>query len=243
MKKLLSLVVVIFVVFGVYGQEKESKGLDRKYVVKFMPVNYLLQSYSFEIERMISGKNAITLGIGIPNNQSLIGKYGIESPAELTELKLGTMHIRAAYRHYAGKSRLPRGFYIEPYLKYQQIKFNGEGQYTDNGTTYNGKLDANLSTLNAGFQMGIQLLLAKRISLDFYFLGIEAGMLNGNIIGTPPPEYVSDFRDEIEKNIADLPKFLGDKLTVTSTTTTVNVKASSIPYPWIRGGVSIGIAF
>jgi hypothetical protein len=247
MKNLLSFVVVMFVVFGVYGQDQEVKTIDRKYVVKFQPLNYALQSYSFEVERMLNGKNAVTLGFGIPNNGSLIGKYGITaSPDNLSALELSTMHIRAAYRHYSGHSGLPRGFYIEPYLKYQQFKANATVNVGDNGITTPAGIKADFNTLNAGFQMGVQFLIAKRVALDFYFLGIEAGMMNGNLTGTPSqsdPVKVADLRQKIEDGIKDVPSFFRDKLTVTNNATSVNVKASSIPYPWIRGGFNIGIAF
>jgi hypothetical protein len=244
MKKLLALVVVIFVIFGAYGQDQETRGLDRKYVLKFEPVNYLLQSYSFEIERMLNGKNALTLGIGIPNNGSLIGKYGITaSPTGLTALDLSTMHIRLAYRHYAGHSGLPRGFYVEPYLKYQQFKADANVNIDVNGTPTPSAIKADFSTMNAGFQMGFQFMIARRISFDFYFLGIEGGVMNGNLTGTPPPGKGNDLRSKIDDGIKDVPSFIKDKLTITNTADVVNIKASSLPYPWLRSGINIGIAF
>lgn len=245
MKKLLSLVVVIFMVFGVYGQDKETKGLDRKYVIKFQPINYALQSYSFEIERMLNGKNAITLGIGIPNSGSLIGKYGIKaSPDNIRALDLSTMHIRAAYRHYAGHSGLPRGFYVEPYLKYQEFKASATVNIDDNGVPSLAKIDANFNTMNVGIQSGVQFMIAKRISFDLYFMGFEAGLMNGNLTGTPPDaSKIADMRQSIDDGIKGLPSFFKDKLTVTNNSTSVNVKASSLPYPWFRSGINIGIAF
>lgn len=248
MKKLLSLLVVIFVVLGVYGQDneiKESKGLDRKYVIKFQPVNYALQSYSFEVERMLNGKNSLTLGVGIPNSGSLINKYGITaSPDNLSALDLSTMHIRAAYRHYAGHSGLPRGFYIEPYLKYQQFKANATVNIGDNGATSSAAIKADFNTLNAGFQMGFQFMIARRIAFDIYFLGLEGGMMNGNLTGIPSDNSkIADMRQKIDDGIKDLPSFFKDKLTVTNTSTAVNVKASGLPYPWFRSGINIGIAF
>jgi hypothetical protein len=245
MKKLLSLVVVIFVVFGVYGQDQESKGSDRKTVLKFQAVNYALQSYSFEVERMINGKNSLTLGIGIPNSGSLIGKYGITaSPDNITALDLSTMHIRAAYRHYAGHSGLPRGFYIEPYLKYQQFKADATVNIGEDGATTPAGIKADFNTMNAGFQMGFQFMIARRISFDIYFLGIEGGVMNGNLTGTPSnASKIADMRQKIDDGIKDLPSFFKDKLTVTNTSSAVNVKASSLLYPWLRSGFNIGIAF
>ena len=244
MKNLLSLVVAIFVVFGVYGQDTESKGSDRKYVLKFQAVNYALQSYSFEIERMLNGKNALTLGIGIPNSGSLIGKYGIKaSPENLSALDISTMHIRAAYRHYAGKSKLPRGFYIEPYLKYQQFKADAMVNIDVNDTPTPSAVKADFNTMNAGFQMGFQFMIARRIAFDIYFLGIEAGLMNGNLTGTPPPGKGDELRSKIDDAIKDVPSFIKDKLTITNTADVINVKASSLPYPFLRSGFNIGIAF
>jgi len=247
MKKLLFVVVLLSLYAGVYGQEEKAANLgNRKYVFKFQPVNYALQSYSFEVERMLNRKNALTIGVGIPNSGSLIGKYGIEASNDLKKLDLSTMHARLAYRHYAGHSGLPRGFYVEPYLKYQQIKGNStiniEGE--DNLPSTYAALDGKFNTMNLGFQMGAQMMIAKRITIDFCFLGIEAGLINGTLTGTPEnATKIADMRSKIDDGINDLPGFLKDKLTVTNDSKSVTVKAKQLPYPWFRGGINIGIAF
>ena len=85
-------------------------------------------------------------------------------------------------------------------------------------------------------------MIAKRVTLDFYFLGIEGGMVNGNVNAkVNPSDNIPDMRKEIDDAIDDLPSFFSDKLTVTNTSDAVNVKASSIPFPWLRSGISIGI--
>jgi len=40
-----------------------------------------------------------------------------------------------------------------------------------------------------------------------------------------------------------LPTLIGDKLDVKNTDSQVTMKASNTHYPWLRGGLSIGIAF
>ena len=231
-----------------YAQDENAVTPERKNVVKFLPINLPFQMISFEYERMINTKNSVTLGVGLPNQKSLIGKYGIEADDNLKSAELGTMHIRASYRHYTGKQMLPKGFYIEPYLKYQKItgKIGISGVEEQTNEPYNGDLDVNLNTMNLGFQLGTQFLIAKRVTLDFYFLGLEAGFLSGNVTGnTPNSNQATIVKSKVEEAIADLPSFIGDKLTVTQPSggNQVNVKASSIPYPWYRGGISIGIAF
>jgi hypothetical protein len=245
MKKLISLVVVVFVVMGVYGQTKDSVSHDRKYVVKYMAANYVFNSYSFEIERMLNGKNALTLGFGFPASRSIMGKYGIvEDPEHLTDATFSSSHIRVAYRHYAGKSMLPKGFYVEPYLKYQQVKADATTHIDNDGVSSPADLKADLHSFNAGFQMGAQFLIAKRVAIDFYFLGLEGGFLSGNLTGTPnDPSNIDNMRQEIEDGINDSPGFIKNKVTVTNNSTSVIVKASNVPYPWLRGGINIGIAF
>lgn len=249
MKKLLVFVVLVgWALFGMaQDQDQDSSVVKRKNVLKFLPVNIPFQSTSLEYERMINGKNSVTLGVGLPNQKSLIGKYGIKGDKDLKSAEIGTMHIRAAYRHYKGKRNLPNGFYIEPYLKYQKITGKaGISGMDEQNQPYSGTVDVNLNTLNLGFQSGVQFLIAKRIAVDFYFLGFEAGLLSGNVTATSDKLADADnLKADIEDAIAQLPSFIGDKLSVTQSTDkkTIDVKASSVPYPWLRGGISIGIAF
>jgi len=244
MKKLLVLVVLSgWALFGL-AQNQDSSKLERRNVLKFLPVNYFLNSYSFEYERMINAKNSFTIGVGIPNRQNMDGKYGIHFTSDLKSIEFETMHIRAAYRHYAGQRRLPKGFYIEPYLKYQKITGKIGASFTKDADTYTGNFDVNLNSMNFGFQLGAQLLIAKRISLDFYFLGLEAGLLNGNVSGTSEQfETDNNIVANIQDAINELPSFIGGKLKPEKTGNTINIKASNAPCPWYRGGISIGIAF
>ena len=238
-----------FTLFGI-AQVGDSTAFQLKNVVKFLPLNLPFHNVSFEYERMINPKNSLTLDIGLPFQKSIMGKYGINSNSDLKTAEFGTTAVRGAYRHYTGKQKLPKGFYIEPYLKYQQIKGNASIEGTNSmEIPYAGTSDINLHTLNIGCQLGIQFLIAKRVSVDLFFLGLEGGFLSGNITTTPTsstqydPITLAVLKEVITQNIADLPSFVKNKLSVTQTDTQVIVKATSMPYPWFRGGISIGFAF
>jgi hypothetical protein len=71
-------------------------------------------------------------------------------------------------------------------------------------------------------------------------------MISGDVSATSDQIADADnLKADIEKTISDLPSFIGDKLTVTQSTDKkkININAQSVPYPWLRGGISIGIAF
>ena len=246
MKKLLALVFLTSWALLGFAQGGDSLIVERKNVVKYLPVNIPFQSISFEYERMINARNSVILGVGLPNQKSIMGKYGMDAGTDLKSFEIGTMHLRAAFRHYTGHQMLPKGFYIEPFLKYQNIKGNAavSGVDDQSGQPYKGDFNLNFNTLNIGFQLGTQFLIAKRVTLDLYFLGFEAGFLSGNVNAVS--DQISDannIKDDLDKTIADLPSFIGSKITVTQSGNKVNAKAAGIPYPWLRSGISIGIAF
>lgn len=256
MKKVIFLFISIGLSFSSMAQSYDSIPASRKNVVKFLPVNVPFQTISFEYERMISAKNSFSLGIGIPNKKSIKGKYEIIDDIDhLKSAELGTLNVRAAFRHYTGKSGLPKGFYLEPYLKYQKISGNVEVEGNESGYSFYETHDVNFNTKNIGIQLGTQFLIAKRVSLDIYFLGFEVGQLSGNSnsifdrVGE-----ASHFKSNLENlfddgneilYVGDILTTIGKKIEITQSPDekTISTKASNIIYPWLRGGFSIGIAF
>jgi hypothetical protein len=249
--KILSLLVFL-AVYALSGKAQDQIVTDyqSKNLIKFLPFTLPFNSVSFEYERLINPKNSVVLQVGIPNQQSIMGKYGINPNSDLKTAVFGSTIIRGGYRHYTGKSRLPKGFYLEPYLKYQHFKGDASiAGVDDQGDPYSGNSEIKLNTVNLGCQMGVQFLIAKRVSLDLYFLGLEGGLLSGKIVTTPTtnseynPIILSVLKNVIDQNIADAPAMIRNKLSTTQTASQVIVNLSSTPYPWIRGGISLGFAF
>lgn len=227
---------------------KDSTPKVHKNVIKFLPVNLAFNSTSFEYERKFSSRNSFILGVGIPSSKPFISKFsGNSDPSDISDDLLSTMAIRAAYRHYAGHHTQAAGFYISPYLKYQTFSMSGKSsQTTDLGIDFNEDIKVDGNTISAGLQFGAQLMIAKRVCIDFYFLGIEAGLVNfdGKITSSKSdPTVLNEMKKNVDNFISDLPTFIGDKITTSQTGNTIGVKGSSLPFPWYRGGISIGIAF
>lgn len=223
---------------------------DRKNIVKFLPVNLPLNSLSFEYERMINPKNSFELGLGIPMNQTFVNKFSMDwsEEEEMSNDELGTFSLRAAYKHYTGNSMGLKGFYYSPYLKYQNVSASARLVRTiddDQGSfSYDEDYNAKINTFGIGIQFGYQFLIAKRVTLDLYFLGLEAGFAGVKAtVESSDITQVDDIESDIQDAVDDFPDFLSKKIDVSSTGNMVKVKARHIFYPWVRGGLSIGFAF
>ena len=222
-----------------------------KNVVKFLPINLAFNSLSFELERKFSPKSSIILGIGIPTPKPFASKFNLSSPDNvITKDEFGSMAIRVAYRHYSGHHVQPVGFYYSPYLKYQKFTSKANNYRTDNsglnGATqhYNENYEVDANTMSFGFQIGWQFLIAKTVAIDFYPLGFEGGI--GNVtatVTTTDTNLIQKVYDNVQQNINDLPSVLKGKITTSMNSNQVKVKGSSIPFPMLRSGLSIGIAF
>jgi len=222
---------------------QEPAGKAPYNVIKFLPFNLAFNSVAFEYEGMVSDHNSMTLQVGIPNHKAFDTNYNIKFLSNVTNAELGTTIVRLAYRHYSGNQKLlPAGFYFEPYLKYQNLK--GNGYYITHDAPYQttvGVTDVKLNTFNLGFQMGAQFLIGNRLSVDVYFLGLEAGLASGDM--SVVSENAAKIAADINDAISDLPSYVKNTLTVTQSQNKVNVNAKNTPYPWFRAGISIGIAF
>ena len=214
----------------------------------------MFNSLSFEYERKFTQKSSFILGVGFPSNKSFPFMMNDNSPGsdKITNDSFSTMSIRAAYRHYSGHKIQPCGFYFSPYLKYQKITASADNQTTgpdpanpNLNKQYLQKYSIDANTINFGIQWGVQFLIAKRVAVDFYFLGLEAGLLNITAtVKSPDIIMINALESNVRDNVTQLPSFLSDKIAVKRNgTDQVNVTGSSIPYPWLRSGISFGIAF
>ncbi|HEY5509630.1 MAG TPA: hypothetical protein VIK10_01250 [Prolixibacteraceae bacterium] len=237
------------------GQEvKDStivKPVGRKNVIKFLPVNLVFNSLSFEYERKFTPKSSFILGVGFPSSKPFPSMINLNSGSDkITNDVFSTMSIRAAYRHYSGHRIQPSGFYFSPYFKYQKI--NASADYLRTGTDPNGndkqyqeKYSIDGSTINFGVQSGVQFLIAKRVAVDFYFLGFEAGLASITAtVKSTDTNMINEVESNVRDNLDQLPSFLAKKIKVNRNgTDQVDVTGTSIPYPWFRSGISLGIAF
>lgn len=256
MKNKILILSFLLLAINTFGQEVTDSTIvvesGRKNVIKFLPTNLVFNNLSFEYERKLGKKNSIILGVGLPSSKSFAGKFSDNSGEnKITNDAFSTTCIRLAYRHYSGRSIQPSGFYVSPYLKYQKFEVNADNNktitegYPPITQSYTEQYNVSGSTMNLGLQLGVQFLIAKIVAIDFYFLGIEAGLANLNAtVKSSNINMIDEVETSVRNNIKDLPDFLAKKITVTrKSNDQIDVKGDSMPYPWFRGGISIGIAF
>lgn len=238
MKKSL-LLILLFVTVTSFGQDNTVK-------FSLSGVNY--GDYSLNYERALNEKSSLNLTVGYwsPNigiftfsDDFYIEDGWLEDAPWFVDLYSG-YHVSLDYRiHPAGEGL--KGFYWGPYARYWNLDFTLRDRidedYFDINTSFSG--------LGLGVQIGYQWVIAKIVTIDWYFLGVGAQsfLANGDYVITPDQsnfDYESIVSDVtggydsvpyIAKNVKT--EVYSDKL---------NLQIPII-IPDIRMGFSIGIAF
>lgn len=234
MKKILPVVILLFIT--VVGSAQNN-------VVKLGVLNIAYGDYNIAYERVINEKSSINLTVGFwkpsldlaPINEAIKSNEGIW----IQELRSGK-NIALDYRFYTGDVA-PKGFYLGPYLRYWDLELLLGDVVKPN----NFDVTTNLKSIGAGVQFGYQWIIAKTVSIDWYFLGLGAEWF------MPEAKYViNPLQDNfdyasIEENVMGVFKnasYFEDK--AKSVINNDNMEISMpVLLPGIRTGLTIGFAF
>ncbi|SHF78337.1 DUF3575 domain-containing protein [Flavisolibacter ginsengisoli] len=214
-------------------------------IIKWNPSSLYFGKIGLMGEYNFKKKKSVTFNIGIPISKTT----SVRIDDKDREVEMKTFSVMGGYRMYLGNAAMA-GMYFEPYLKY--VKSDGS---TILDTDLDGK-PTNFATTSAykgfgvGAQLGVQFLIAKRVVIDFFFLGPEANSATHKVVmhditSTDPwdAQDAADAQAEINSSIGDLP-IIGDKLNVV---VDPNAKTVSSDYsgflPGLRFGLSIGVRF
>ncbi|HYE55082.1 MAG TPA: DUF3575 domain-containing protein [Chitinophagaceae bacterium] len=216
---------------------------QKNFFVKWAPASLAAGKLTVGSEFNFKKKQSVELFVGIPVPTNKEFDYD----GNTSELESKAFSILAGYRYYLGK-RNASGLYIEPYVKYLKHEANGVlvGDL-DNGparfatvTEYKG--------FGVGAQLGVQFIIAKKISFDLFFLGPEANSAkfssrSTDVADALPWTFIE--ANEAENNVKDAMQdipIIGDKMevTVSQAQKTVFTKYDGF-LPGFRFGASIGI--
>jgi len=216
---------------------------NRDLIVKWAPGSLISGKFTLGGEYNFKEKNSVELIIGIPAGRN----YHFEYDNNTSDLSIKAFSALVGYRYYLGKKPVS-GFYVEPYFKYLHHEasgvligeLDGETARFDTRTDYKG--------IGIGAQLGVQFLIAKKISLDFFLLGPEANSSRFTTSATDVASSIpwteldaSEAEQDIKDVVNDIP-LVGDKIEVRVDQNTKTVTTSYKGFiPGIRFGASVGI--
>ncbi len=241
MKKLLISLTLVIMMGQLLAQE--TKPYNPSFVAKWVPSSLFFGKIGIGTEYNFKKKRSITFNFGLPSahvlTQNIDGKD--------RSLAMKTTSVMAGYRMYMGK-RPMTGFYFEPYIKYVKNTASTNTDFDISGTTKPFLLSASYSGFGIGAQLGLQMMIAKRVVLDWYLLGPEANSatfdLDAQETGAGAAwdaTAANDAKQEIDNFVKDVP-LVGSKTTVTVNSSARNVHAAYKGFlPGFRTGLSIGI--
>lgn len=170
--------------------------LTNRTVVKFNLSGVVIQSYTAQVERVLSRHSTVTLSgsytpqnTPLPFKQALLNQCGDNQDAvraietTLFSKKIGTLE----YRFYPA-GHAPSGWYIAPFVRYASLDISNDYTYTpSDGILHHAHLDAGFNAGGAGVLLGYQFLFGKHVGLDLWLLGPFYGQnVKATFVGEDP---------------------------------------------------------
>lgn len=250
--KLLLIGFVVFTIQTGSAQKVDSSVNEKKNIIKLNLTSLIFKNISFQFERVLSRKSSVALGIsimpksGLPFASTLKKQFGTNSDAAraIDETKLSNLSITPEFRFYLGRKGAPKGFYIAPFGRYNQLKFDQFYRFTTSDLQQHvANIKGTINSIGGGLLLGTQWNLSKSMTLDWWILGPIIGSSNGTLAGTDPKgiNNASD-RTKVKTDIetTDIP---GTKVEATVGVNQIDVKLSG-PYYGLRAfGFALGIKF
>jgi hypothetical protein len=254
-KVILPLVLVLIIVSQAFSQQgydqakekylQKKEGFAYPNVIKINTLALPLNNISVSYERAISPRFSFSIGAGYKYSGSEPGIINVDS--DKIDVSVGSItgySITPEIRWYLKKceNRFLEGFYASLYLRY--TKYGTTGNFThfpDEYAPQQFTADVDLTEYGAGIQLGYQLVLWKRLNIDFLFFG---------------PRYSNyrlgyEFNQQVsEEFLTDLSDYLNDVLDRFGVDYEVELKQSgetkashSFTFANMRFGIAFGFAF
>jgi len=124
-----------------------SANAQKQNVFKVNLFSPIVKSGSFFYERAINAKSSVQMGVGFTSYKK-------------DDIKLSGIFLTPEYRFYlSSTNEAPSGFYVGPYLRYQNLKIEDKEA---------GGGKATLTTFGGGLSVGRQWIFSDVISLDIF---------------------------------------------------------------------------
>ncbi|WP_158642844.1 DUF3575 domain-containing protein [Mucilaginibacter ginsenosidivorax] len=254
--KIATIIIGIITCFSVSKVSAQS-GDYKKNNIRVNLSSLVLHNYSFNYERSVARKITISAGYKfMPDTRigdvSLINTISDKishdgDNIDYKNTRTSNQTFTAEARFYTGKHDGPRGFYVSVYGRYNSMKVDYPYVYNDgNGNKVNVPLNTTLNGIGGGVMIGAKWLIAQKVSLDVYILGLHYGSMSGDVIGNTDLSGLSasdkqGLKDDIDSKFV----LLNHNYVKSSSVTNSGVTAhASGPFAGIRGlGINLGFSF
>ncbi|WP_372934886.1 DUF3575 domain-containing protein [Mariniphaga sediminis] len=202
-----------------------------------------LGHFNLNYEWKANQKQSILLKLGYmePTLSPFFNEKTITPSAYTLEESKGGINTSLEYRFYVTGKEPLQGLYIAPYARYSNQKMKFSDEIDDRAHT----VDTRLNSVGIGAQLGYQLIIEERFTLDLYFFG--AGIDHHSVTlkyQLRQPEAGFDYGSITEdvsnvfKDINYLHKRLEHEVNDDNLTTRL-----PFFFPGFRVGINLGIAF
>ncbi len=247
MKKIQLLLLSILTFSTAMSQEARTPADTlKKNIVKLNVLALPLKNISVQYERAVARKISagVTLRLmpfgSLPFKSTVKGSFDDEElETQLENAQFGNFAIMPEIRFYLGRKGVFRGFYIAPFASIARYKTEIDFIYEDDGVDKTIPMSGKVNTFTGGLMFGAQWKLSKKIYLDWWILGPNAGTAKGDISGriSLSPSEQQSLREELDDLDIPLTKF---EYEVNAGGADIHVKG---PWAGVRSGLCIGINF
>jgi hypothetical protein len=198
----------------------------------------------FGYERVIGHNQSISVDVGAAKLPKLIS-ISTDSFSVQRDRKSSGSNLAVDYRFYLGKENkypAPRGLYIGPYYSYDHFTRDNDWMFLNSATNNDITTHSTFNINTIGFQLGYQLILWKRLSLDFVMVGPGLGFYDYRVTfnSTVTAEEKKQLLDGLQQLLTQ--KFPGMNYVFSDTQINGDgvLKRSSIGYRYI---IHVGFLF
>lgn len=177
-------------IFNRFDSAKRPENAESN-VIKINLPALVFKNFSFQYEKQLGKKQSFAVAIrfrpsGIIPFQSTIEDIVDDTSIRVDLMKISNFAITPEYRFYLGKKGAVTGFYIAPFVSYNHytadIPVNYDYYDDVNHTSYEkiALFRGSTNTFTAGFQIGAQWKLSDKFYLDWWIIGPNYGICNGD---------------------------------------------------------------
>jgi hypothetical protein len=230
-----------------HAEEKQApKKDDPVNVVKLNLSTLVWGNIGLQYERALTDNISVALGVSTLINRNLpITRFYTFESTVVNESSIGGFSITPEVRFYMGKKAAPSGFYIAPYLRYNNYTMtfdvDSEVDYKDGRkdilTNFVGT--GKYTSIGGGLMIGAQWIVAKRVSIDWWILGL--GFNSTKMSASSKGDFS---KLDLSNTVNEINNFEGDLFEAKGKANDKEISAElSLPGVSLRGALTVGFAF